>query len=288
MTSLMTHITAHTALDPAFGTYALPPQREAIRRFARHFKSGKRGQWMISFLRKLALRGAKPPIDVEIEPGLKARLYPTGNRCEKRAVAGVQIWDLGERHFMRAAIQTAQAPFIFLDIGANIGLYSLYAGYYAVQSGRAVQIHAVEPDRENQRRLMDNVRANGFDVTLWPAAVSDSAGQLSLTPHNDNRGEIKLSTTAQEDSETVTVITLDAMIKQSGFPHIDLLKLDIEGHDLRALRRLFENCNQALYPKRLIIETGTPDDLALMTLCYNQGYVVKGRGRLNMMLERDS
>jgi len=285
MTSLMTHITTHKAVTPPFGTYTLPPKREKLRRFARHFKVGKLGQWCISFFRKLALRGLTPPFDVEIEPSLKARLYPTGNRCEKRAIAGVQIWDLDERRFMQSAIEAGSAPFIFLDIGANVGLYALYAEHYAAQAGRDIHTHAVEPDLENQRRLTDNVAANGFDITLWPAAISDKAGRLSLTPHDDNRGEIKLSNAA--DERAVTVTTLAAIIAQSKLTHIDLLKLDIEGHDLRALRHLFENCEQALYPKRLIIETGTPDDLALMTLCYNQGYVVKGRGRLNMMLERD-
>lgn len=297
MASLRPHILQTRALAPPFGRYRLPPKRESVRRLARHFKAGKPGEWIISLLRKYALRGLTPPFDIEIDAGLKARLYPGGNRCEKRASAGVQIWDPDERQFLQTAISTAKGPFIFLDVGANIGLYSLYAAHYAAIATRDIQIHAVEPDRENQRRLIDNAAANGFHITLWPAAISDQGGELYLKPHENNRGEIKLSNTPSskgenEDAggagETVTVTTLGALIEQSGLTRIDLLKLDIEGHDLRALRCLFENCDHTLYPKRLILETGTADDLALMTLCYNQGYVVKGRGRLNIMLERDN
>ncbi len=277
------------ALTPLFGHHALAPKRERIRQKARRFRGHKLGRWGISFYRKRALNGLIPPFDVEIEPGLKARLYPQGNRCEKRAIAGIQIWDAEERAFLKDAITSAKAPFTFLDIGANIGLYSLYAAFYAVEAGKDIHIHAVEPDRENARRLCDNIAANGYHITLWPAAVSDQSGQMHLTLHDNNRGEIKLSIAGDtpESGEAVSITTLADIITQSALTQIDLLKLDIEGHDLRALAHLFENCDDALYPKKLILETGTPDDLALMTLCYNQGYVVKGRGRLNIMLERD-
>jgi len=282
------HITPY-ALTPPFGHHALTPKRERLRQKAQKFNGHKLGCWGISFYRKRALKGLTPPFDVAIEPSLNARLYPQGNRCEKRAIAGIQIWDAEERAFLKDAIISAKAPFTFLDIGANIGLYSLYAAFYAAKAGKDINIHAVEPDRENARRLCDNIAANGYHITLWPAAVSDQSGLMHLTPHDDNRGEIKLSNTEgmAKDSEAVSVTTLADIIAQSTLMQIDLLKLDIEGHDLRALTQLFENCNDALYPKKLILETGTPDDLALMTLCYNRGYVVKGRGRLNIMLERD-
>ena len=279
------HIDSSDALIPAFGAYALPKDREAWRRRAAKAGRGKIGQWSISLCRKRALRGLPPPFDVEISTALKARLYPQGNRCEKRAIVGVHIWDTEERAFMKAAILQNTETFIFLDVGANVGLYSLYAAYYAQQAKRKIQIHAIEPDRENRRRLIDNARANGIALTVWPVAISNQSGQSFLQNHPDNRGEIKLG--APSKGESVNVTSLAEIISQSDLKKIDLLKLDIEGHDLRALTHLFENLDHSLYPKQLIIETGTPDDTPLMTLCYNQGYVVKGQGRLNLMLERD-
>ena len=280
------HIQTNAALTPPFGHHALPRGREALRLKARRYGASKLGKWAISYTRKRAIDGLTPPFDVEIEPDLKARLYPAGNRCEKRALAGVQIWDAKERAFMKAAINAAQDDFTFLDVGANVGLYSLYAAFYARTAGTNIHIHAVEPDSENGRRLIDNAGANGFALTLWPAAISDTAGELSLQPHPDNRGEIKLSDTI--DGATIKVTTLAQIINQSALKRIDLLKLDIEGHDLRALTHLFENIDPSLYPHHLIIETAAPDDIPLTTLCYNQGYVVKGRGRLNLMLMRDN
>ena len=279
------HIHADTALAPPFGTHALPQAREAWRRRASKAKNSKIGRWHISFCRKRALRGLASPFDVEIAPRLKARLYQEDNRCEKRAIAGVHVWDFEERSFMKAAISKGSGPFVFLDVGANVGLYSLFASHYARKCGRSIEIHAVEPDSENRRRLISNVQANQGTLTLWPTAVSDAQGQLPLHNHPNNRGEIKLGQAAS--GETVSVTTLAEIITRASLTHIDLMKLDIEGHDLRALTHLFENLEPSLYPKQLIIETGTPDDLPLTTLCYNRGYVIKGQGRLNLMLERN-
>ncbi|MEP6342747.1 MAG: FkbM family methyltransferase [Maricaulaceae bacterium] len=284
------HIQANAALTPPFGSHSLAAPREAWRLRAAKAGAHQIGRWYISFCRKRALKELSSPFDVDITPEIKARLYPEDNRCEKRALAGVQIWDFEERNFMKAAISDGAksneiTPFVFLDVGANVGLYSLFAAHYAKQAQRPINILAVEPDPENRRRLIDNARVNKLSLTVWPVAVSDKSERSSLQNHANNRGEIKLG--QDSDGETVSVTTLTEIITRSELTYIDLMKLDIEGHDLRALKHLFENLKPSLYPKQLIIETGTPNDIPLTTLCYNRGYVVKGRGRLNLMLERN-
>ena len=77
-------------LDPPFGTYALSPEREAWRLKALDQKDNRIGRLLISRARKKALSGEKGPFDVEVASHVKARLYPTSNRCEKRAFAGVR------------------------------------------------------------------------------------------------------------------------------------------------------------------------------------------------------
>ena len=128
-------------ITPPYGTYTLPPAREAWREKARDYKDTRIGRALISRARKKALLSEDGPFDVKVDDGLLARLYPSGNRCEKRAFAGVQIWDALERSALKSVIQTeSETPFIFLDVGANVGLYSLYVNAYAKQAGRAAQI----------------------------------------------------------------------------------------------------------------------------------------------------
>jgi len=108
-------------IDPPFGTYALPPNREA-RRFNTHRMGDNRlGRWAISLARKQAIRGLREPFDVTVASGVKARLYPSTNRCEKRALCGVQIWDPNERRALENEIaKPSDRPFVFLDDQALI------------------------------------------------------------------------------------------------------------------------------------------------------------------------
>ena len=91
-----------------FGTFSLPPWRERLRISADRAPSGKLGAWMISLLRKASLAGHKSgmagPHDIDVADGVKARLYPASNRCEKRAYAGVHIWDSEERNSLKQAL----------------------------------------------------------------------------------------------------------------------------------------------------------------------------------------
>ncbi|MGB3457455.1 MAG: hypothetical protein WBA35_13940, partial [Litorimonas sp.] len=127
-----------------FGHHALSRWRERVRQGAGHCADTRTGRWAISLRRKLALRGLAEPFDVEVAPGVRARLYPSGNRCEKRAVAGVQVWDAAERAALETAVNGGEDRFVFLDVGANAGLYTLFVNAYARAVRRPVRLVAVE------------------------------------------------------------------------------------------------------------------------------------------------
>ena len=275
-------------ITPPFGTYALPPAREAWREKARDYKDTRIGRALISRARKKALLSEEGPFDVKVDEGLVARLYPIGNRCEKRAFAGVQIWDALERGALKSAIQTeTDTPFIFLDVGANIGLYSLYVNAYATQTGRAAQIIAIEPGVETCARLEANIAANQANIQIIRAAVSDAPGTGHLGGGEINRGEAKLS--AQSDAtETVVVDTLPRIARTLGITRIDAMKVDIEGHDLKALTTFFEDASKKLHPALLILETGREAVSPLIELCEANEYVVTERTKMNTILKKAS
>jgi len=160
-------------LDPPFGTYALPPTREAWRVKATGYKDSRIGRLRISHARKKALANEEGPFDIEVDQGVLARLYPLGNRCEKRAFAGIQIWDAPEREALnQAIIASGDVPFIFLDVGANVGLYSLYVNAYAKSVQKDARIIAIEPGVETCARLEVNIAANNASIQIIRAAVS--------------------------------------------------------------------------------------------------------------------
>ncbi len=78
--------------------------------------------------------------------GLRMRLHPRRNGCEKGALFTPQMYETGERTELFAEIDKANAafrPFVFIDIGANVGLFSLLVASHA--GGRA-KIVAIEPE----------------------------------------------------------------------------------------------------------------------------------------------
>ncbi|WP_051279962.1 FkbM family methyltransferase [Hellea balneolensis] len=275
-------------ITPPFGTYALPPAREAWRKKADGYGDTRIGRALISRARKKALAGETGPFDIQIEDGISARLYPSGNRCEKRAFAGVQVWDLNERLALKSEIENhSDVPFVFLDVGANVGLYSLYVNAYAAQANRAAQIIAIEPGVQTCARLEANIAVNDANIQIIRAAVSDAPGTGYLGGGDVNRGEAKLS--AQSDTtETVVVDTLPRIARTLGLTRLDAMKVDIEGHDLKALTTFFEDASSKLHPKLLILETGRAANSPLIELCEANDYVVTERTKMNTILKKAS
>lgn len=275
-------------ITPPFGTYALPPEREAWRKKADGYSDTRIGRALISRARKKALCGEKGPFDINIDKDVSARLYPNGNRCEKRAFAGVHIWDAPERLALKSAIEEkSEQAFVFLDVGANVGLYSLYVNAYAAQAERPARIIAIEPGVETCARLEANIAASEANVQIIRAAVSDAPGTGHLGGGDINRGEAKLLARSDE-TETVVVDTLPRIARTLGLTRIDAIKVDIEGHDLKALTTFFEDAPSKLHPSLLILETGREAISPLIELCEANDYVVAERTKMNTILKKAS
>ncbi len=267
---------------PAFGTFALPPARENIRVKADGCSDTRIGCWIISARRKRAIRGLCEPFDICVAPDVKARLYPSGNRCEKRAMAGVQVWDAEERGALRKSINVGDSLFTFFDIGANAGLYSLFVNAYAKAARRPVRLIAVEPSAEMAARLMFNAEASEAQIELARSAISDAPGEACLSDGGNNRGEAQLS----DHGERVEVETLAGLCDRLGVTHIDAMKLDIEGHDERALRAFFSQVPETRHPKLLIVETAAYSGDPLIELALTHNYVVADATSLNAILKK--
>jgi len=279
---------------PKFGHYALPEKREALRKRADKFAASRIGRLGISLYRKLAFRGLSDPFDVQVMASVNARLYPRSNRCEKRAFAGVQIWDALERAALSDAVDTSTtSPFVFLDVGANVGLYSLILAAHAKSVGKDIRIIAFEPDPTNRARLAFNIKASDANIQVLPYAVSDQDGEGFMGGGDTNRGEVRLRDnggdsdeegTVEEDRQPVQIKTLYGVCEEQGLSRIDAMKVDIEGHDERALTAFFEHAPKTLWPLLLILETGRDETTSLLELCTGHGYTITKRTGINSIL----
>jgi FkbM family methyltransferase len=123
---------------------------------------------------------------------------------------------------------------LFVDVGANVGLYTIWA----LDAG--AEVLAIEPDRLSRRRLDENLRLNGYRAQVVPVAVGEADATLRVTTQLDNQNHLVLSDDAVEPSEPVAVRRLDDLV---GDRVVDGLKIDVEGAELLVLkgaRRLLE------------------------------------------------
>ncbi len=122
-------------------------------------------------------------------------------------------------------------PRIFIDVGANIGLYSCIVG----RSGAVGRVIAYEPDRRNFAQLAANIERNGLASVVRgrPCAAGARAGTSFLTPGSaDNIGLSKL-TAEGANSYTVDVVTLDDDIDVRG--STICIKIDVEDFEMEVL-----------------------------------------------------
>lgn len=152
------------------------------------------------------------------------------------------------------AIRRSLAPGdAFIDCGANVGLYSSLASGIVRPSGTVV---AFEPLEELAAIVEANFALNGFVAgCVIRAAVGEATGTAVLHRGDaESRGHTTLSP-ASESSPAVAqcaVVRLDDAIKRDEWPRVKMIKLDVEGGELPALKGASALLAQAL--PNLIIE----------------------------------
>lgn len=112
-----------------------------------------------------------------------------------------------------------------IDIGANIGVFSLYAAH----CGKADKVFAYEPNSESFRYLLNNIKANNLEKIIIPrrVAVTDTHGGTVRFPSKSSMYNAIIQGESDMDFEEVETTNLPTML--SDIDQIALLKLDCEG-----------------------------------------------------------
>lgn len=122
---------------------------------------------------------------------------------------------------------------IVLDIGANIGYYTLI---FAKLVGKNGKVYAFEPDPTNFAILKKNVEINGYkNIILINKAVSDKTGKLKLYLCNDNKGSHSIYPCDNRKFVEIDSIKLDDFFSNYN-GKIDFIKMDIEGAEYSAVK----------------------------------------------------
>lgn len=237
-----------------FGRYALSGWRAACLRAAQAMPASWLGRRGALLMRKMVLKGGPDIIDAEVE-GLRFRLYMRDNVSERKYLFLPQFFDAEERALLR---KTLRAGSVFVDVGANAGIYSLCGAAAVGATGRTLSI---EPNPAVGERLGFNLTLNGFQgrAAIEQCGVSDAAGQFDLVLDESNLGGSSLALQRSDKTISVRCDTLLDILARQGITHIDALKIDIEGAEDRALIPFFAAAPRALLPRLVVIEN-SPND----------------------------
>jgi FkbM family methyltransferase len=251
----------------------------------RGLPEGWAGRRLALMLRRLAMKTLKGlPLDLETF-GVRMRLYPYKNVCERRILFTPQYFDTDEIRILSSRIVDG---FTFIDVGSNVGWYALSV---AREAGAVpTRILAVEPQPEIFDRLIYNIRQNpSCTIKAVDCAVADKTGELTLFLDPLNRGEasLKIVNSSQTDAIRVPAVTMLELLSREGLTRVDAIKLDVEGAEDLVLDPFFRDAPASLYPS-LFVVANVPErwQIDVVKLLKSKGYRQILETKMNLAFER--
>ncbi|MCA9248608.1 MAG: FkbM family methyltransferase [Planctomycetales bacterium] len=175
--------------------------------------------------------GADLEIEAEAFPGITMRLGYR-DRIQKTIIATGK-WDPHTADTLRTLLSSGDT---FVDVGANVGYFSLLASQLVGPTGR---VFAFEPSLRALARLTDHLERNRIrNVLVAACGLADRRALLTLHRADDGnigKSSLGLDTSETCESETIQTVRLDDYIAEfEVVPRV--IKIDVEGAELLALR----------------------------------------------------
>ena len=152
-----------------------------------------------------------------------------------REVAG--LWEIfQERQYLDLPSNGAD-KLVVVDAGANIGFFTMRQ---MLRFGKNLKLIAFEPDPATYERLAKNVnrmrQRTASDIQLVNSALDTHVGEAKFVRDVSVESHVvEAGSEGDAPSITVQLTTLDTVVEQQGLEKIDLLKIDVEGHELKVL-----------------------------------------------------
>jgi FkbM family methyltransferase len=197
------------------------------------------------------------------------RTLPGGEVVRVHPTSAGMSWNLTEYEAFRAATVPGATV---LDVGANVGAYSLLFAQWVGQSGK---VYAFEPSPAMRAGLVRHLRLNGLDhvVDIVPAAVADRCTEMDFTTAPPDGMHRLLTSSSGNGTLRVPVVTLDGFCSERGV-RPSIIKIDVEGFELSVLQgardtlrsigaglEVFMEIHPSLWPELGIARSDVADEL---------------------------
>lgn len=214
-----------------------------------------------------------PPMEAEFEVQLPGQGKVALRYRETLGLSSLLYgtFELAEINFVRRYLRSGDNA---MDIGANVGIFSIVMGETLGQTGRVL---AFEPAPGNLTRLQANLDRNGLGrVQVIPCALGGADGRMTLhlatDPAYPSLMEVQ-SGLADGTGVSVQVRRLDSLWQELGMPEIDFVKMDVEGAEadvVRGASKFLQSCHPTM-----LVEANSPEQLGILReLLVPYGYQV--------------
>src|SRR4029077_12193213 len=167
---------------------------------------------------------------VSVIRGVGNKIYQHAFPIYRLCYRGFKVYtDHAERRLLKTILSAGD---VVVDAGANIGIYS---EFLARVCGAAGLVHSFEPSPENFERLQCATRKLS-NVRVCQAGVGERSGKSTLYLSDKLNVDHRTYSTETESRKSVPVdiVALDDYFKAG--ERVDLIKMDIQGYELQALR----------------------------------------------------
>jgi FkbM family methyltransferase len=184
---------------------------------------------------------------------------------------------------------------VLIDVGAHVGVHALGAARRLRELSAGGRVIAFEPTSDSAAAIRAAAARNGLDVEVVEAALGDHEGTVELFAdprYGGHDAGVRSQFGEGEVVQQAPLTTLDAWAAATGLERLDVVKLDIEGAEILALRGAQETLRRlrprliAIEVKDVVMERGPGDEAALHALLAGCGYAPAGEAERHIAVFR--
>lgn len=186
------------------------------------------------------------------EPGdnrLRLRVHDKKDIVISKSIKEKNIWEPDETQFILSVLNRGE---IFLDIGANIGYFSVLASHLLGKEGI---VYAFEPEIENYKLLLANSTLNGkINIRCFQTALSDEDTLGFLYLNEENLGDHQLFPVEEQREKIEVTIRKGDSLLLAMTSRVHFIKIDTQGAEFHVLSGLSKLIEQSLPELVLLLE----------------------------------
>ena len=162
---------------------------------------------------------------------------------DKGVVTSLLLYGDYEPETTNTILESLRPGMTFVDLGAHIGYYTVLAAKAVSPTGH---VYGFEPVESTCEILRSNITLNRVDgtTTIVPKAIWERSGlvRLHISPESSVSSRIRVggNILGTQSCAEIEAVSLDDFFREEGWPTVHLVKMDIEGAELRALQGMRE------------------------------------------------